>query len=162
MWSPCMIWFIASSTSSTNSGSNVGVAVVWLEMIGNCYRTYCQVHGKEGLSFVPHWPSHVSCMSGVFSWRVGGVVVVSHCWVLGSQGSIVPMKEHSSWADDTVYWNSSDFFGPLSCACASLPKLDTVLLSWVIGSFQRCETCSVWLLLVCRWNWMNRTLVKTE
>lgn len=38
---------------------------------------YVQVHG-EGLSAVPSWPHCVRHVSGVFSWRVGRVAVVTH------------------------------------------------------------------------------------
>lgn len=75
-----------------------------------------------------NYPYHVS-LSGVLGGRVGGAVVVSYAGVLGSQGSIVPVKENVHAELMIQSTGTSVIFVPLSSACASSPKLETVLLS---------------------------------
>lgn len=54
-----------------------------------------------------------SCLSSLFGWWDGGLVVVSHCLVRGSQGSIVPVKENFmlSW------WYSTLELQQFLCLC---------------------------------------------
>lgn len=83
-------------------------------------------------------------------------------WLLESQGSIVEVKENVH-AEPMIQSTGTPAISlPLSSACASSAKLDAILLSWVVGSFQRCETCSVLLLLVRWWSWMKRMLAETK
>ena len=62
-------------------------------------------------------------------------------WILKGQGSIVPVKVNIHAVPMTQSTGTAAIFVPLLSLCASLPKLDTVRLSWVIGSFQKWKTC---------------------
>lgn len=102
------------------------------------------------------------------SW--GSCCSESLLWVLGSQGSIVPMKERSSWADDTVYWNCSDVCASVLCLCflAKIGYRPSVMSHWFFSEmwnlFSLAPSCVLMILneqntcknrIISSYSWKN-------